>query len=159
LLFRTYYIDLIQSYLGLYPEWEGRILFDERLPYFFSPAYVEPRDKKFVLSVSFDGKGKHVQQLNATTEDDDEKLFQSQYIKNTTGWYDPSEADWQHDEDGQKFTSSPIEKLFLLATLKFATRDPYGMAIEYEAGKPGWNNANNGLVGKWQCLQLTHQSV
>jgi len=48
-------------------------LFDERLPYFFSPAYVEPRDKKYVLSVSFDGKVKHVRQLNA--EDDDERLF------------------------------------------------------------------------------------
>ena len=145
---RTYYIDLIESYLSVYPDWEGRILFDERLPYFFSPAFVEPRNNKYVLSITFDGKGKHVRQLNATTEDDDEKLFQSHYIENSTGWYDPSEANWQHDEDGQKFTSSPIEKLFLLGTLKFATRDPYGMAIEYEGGKPGWNDANNGLVGK-----------
>src|SRR6056300_1494799 len=43
------------------------------------------------------------------------------------------------------FKSSPIEKLFLLATIKFATRDPYGAGIEYEAGKPGCNEALNGL--------------
>ena len=36
---------------------------------------------------------------------------------------------------------------FLLGVLKFATRDPLGMGIEYEGGKPGWNDAMNGLVG------------
>ena len=38
-------------------------------------------------------------------------------------------------------------KLFLLVTVKFASRDPAGMGIEYEGGKPGWNDAMNGLVG------------
>ena len=45
------------------------------------------------------------------------------------------------------FRSSPVAKLFLLATIKFATRDAYGMGIEYEADKPGWNDAMNGLPG------------
>jgi hypothetical protein len=28
-----------------------------------------------------------------------------------------------------------------------ATRDAFGMGIEYEGGRPGWDDANNGLVG------------
>jgi hypothetical protein len=31
--------------------------------------------------------------------------------------------------------------------LKFSTLDPYGMGIEMEGGKPGWNDAMNGLPG------------
>jgi hypothetical protein len=137
----------MQSYLSIYPDWEGRIMFEEQLPYFFSPAYVQPRDNKYVLSVSFDGKGHHVRQLNATVTKDEDKIgYQSRFIRKKTGWYD-FEANWQHSATGKIFTSTPFEKLVVLATLKFATRDPYGMAIEYEAGKPGWDDANNGLVG------------
>ena len=124
-------MDLIRSYLAIYPEWEERIMYLEKLPYFFSPAVVKPRSKKYVLSISFDGKGKHVRQLNATKEDDDAKLFQMKYIKNTTGWFG-IEANWQHDDKGRIFYSAPIAKLFLLATLKFATRDPYGMGYVRE---------------------------
>jgi len=28
--------------------------------------------------------------------------------------------------------------------MKFATRDAYGMGVEYEGGRPGWNDAMNG---------------
>lgn len=142
----TYYVDLIESYLSIYPDWEKRIMFDESLPYFFSPAFVNPRSKKYVLSLSFDGRGKHVRQLNATNQIDDDKMEEIRRIQNATGWFE-SECNWKHDEAGQIFKSSPMAKLFLLATLKFATRDSYGMGIEYEGGRPGWNDANNGLVG------------
>jgi len=119
----TYYVDMIDSFISVYPDWEGRVMFDNQLPYFFSPAYVQPRDRKYVLSVSFDGTGKHVRQLNATTEDEDDKVFQHQFIRNSTGWYD-LQAHWQHDSEGNIFRSNAISKLFVLATLKFATRDP-----------------------------------
>lgn len=142
----TYYVDLIDSYLSIYPDWEQRIMFDEKLQYFYSPAFVNPRDQKYVLSVSYDGKGKHVRQLNATVQADDDKMEEIKRIQNRTGWYE-MECNWQHDQNGETFTSSPIAKLFLLATIKFATRDAYGMGIEYEGGRPGWNDANNGLVG------------
>lgn len=142
-----YYMDLLKSYLAIYPDGEEHLMFDEDLPYFFSPASVLPRNEKYVLSVSFDGKGKHIRQLEATKQPDKDKLkLQMNYIDNATGWFD-LEAHWQRNEKGKIFSSSPIAKLFLLATLKFATRDAYGMGIEYEAGKPGWNDAMNGLVG------------
>jgi hypothetical protein len=142
----TYYLDLIESYLSVYPDWEKRIMFEESLPYFFSPAFVKPRSQKYVLSVTFDGKGKHVRQLNSTDQSDQNKIEEIRHIQSVTGWFQ-SDCDWQHTSKGDVFQSAPIAKLFLLGTLKFSTRDAYGMGIEYEGGKPGWNDANNGLVG------------
>ena len=54
---------------------------------------------------------------------------------------------FQHTSSGEVFKSSPIAKLLLLGVQKFSMRDPYGMGVEYEGGKPGWNDAMNGLVG------------
>ncbi len=34
-----------------------------------------------------------------------------------------------------------------LAVIKFATLDPLGMGVEMDGGKPGWNDAMNGLPG------------
>ena len=51
----TYYMDLVESYLRIYPDWEQRLLYENELPYFFSPAFVKPRDEKYVISTSFDG--------------------------------------------------------------------------------------------------------
>ena len=38
-------------------------------------------------------------------------------------------------------------KLLIIGVLKFATLDPLGMGIQMETGKPGWNDAMNGLPG------------
>lgn len=143
----TYYMDLIDSYLTIYPDKEEWLMFDERLSYFFSPATVQPRSKKYVLLDN--GKSRRVRQLNATVDDKEKCLFQTQLLlkrdaNNKTHWIDIN-ADWQHSKNASVFQSSPLEKLFLLATLKFATRDPYGVGIEYEGGRPGWDDAMNGL--------------
>ena len=143
----TYYLDLIKGYLAIYPEHEQSVMFDNSLNYFFSPAHVRPRSEKYVLSESYKGQGNHVRQLDATALDAEKQKERQKYFNEITGWYGP-EANWQHEATtGKPFQSSPIEKLFLLATLKFATRDPYGMGIEYEGGRPGWNDAMNGLPG------------
>ena len=31
--------------------------------------------------------------------------------------------------------------------MKFSTLDPYGMGVEMEGNKPGWNDSMNGLPG------------
>ena len=49
--------------------------------------------------------------------------------------------------NGGIVTSTLIEKILLLNTLKYTTLDPYGMGIEMEGGKPGWYDALNGLPG------------
>jgi hypothetical protein len=54
---------------------------------------------------------------------------------------------WQKDTSGSVFTVSVITKLAMLGILKFSTLDPQGMGVEMEGGKPGWNDAMNGLPG------------
>ena len=142
-----YYLDMIDSYLAVYPEREEQLMFDsEPLPYFYAPATCQPRDLKYVLTPTFDGEGKHVQQLGAMVWDAEKTEKQNKYLHTDTPWLSP-DANFQHDKDGNVFKSSPIAKLLLLAVQKFSMRDPYGMGVEYEGGKPGWNDAMNGLVG------------
>ena len=45
------------------------------------------------------------------------------------------------------FRTTLFSKMVLTALLKFATLDPWGMGIEMEAGRPGWDDALNGLPG------------
>jgi len=42
---------------------------------------------------------------------------------------------------------NPVSKLFMLGMLKFSAMDQQGMGVEMEGGKPGWNDAMNGLPG------------
>ncbi|KAL7574965.1 hypothetical protein ACA910_010784 [Epithemia clementina (nom. ined.)] len=142
----TYILDLIYNFLEIFPDWEQRMLFDAQLPYFFSPAYVQPRALKYVLSTTFDGQRKHVRQLNATVDDAEKKRYQSRFVQRSTGWFG-LEANWQHDSNGNVFKGSIMSKLVVLGVVKYATRDPFGIGLEYEAGRPGWNEANNGLPG------------
>jgi hypothetical protein len=142
----TYYLDMIETYISIFPDGEERLLFDTYLPYFFSPASVQPRSRKYVENLDFGGSHDHIQQLDATIRDDAKKAYLDKFVSKSTNWYRLT-ANWQHDDSGKIFQSSVLAKLFLLATLKFATRDAYGMGIEYEAGRPGWDDANNGIPG------------
>jgi hypothetical protein len=149
----TYYLDMIETYLSIYPDWEKRILFDEQLPYFSSPVRVPPRSQKYV--VYDEAYVKNGYPFYATTTRDSEVRSQYHHGFNKHVDWDTYEATWMHDENGIIFSSTPMEKLFLLVTLKFASRDPYGVGILYEGGgggggQPGWKDAANnssGLVG------------
>ena len=142
----TYYMDMINSFLMIFPDGEQSLMFDTFLPYFFSPVTVQPRHKKYVENLAYQGDHDHIQQLDAVVDDGEKRTYMKQFIAEETGWYSLI-AHWQHDESGNIFKSTVYTKLFLLATLKFATRDAQGMGIEYEAGRPGWDDANNGLPG------------
>jgi hypothetical protein len=144
-----YYLDLIEAYTSIYPDGEESLMYDTELRYFFSTATVKPRSEKYVVDYTFDGKSKHVLQLDATEFDEDKVKEQAAFRNVTTGLI-ANEANWQRTGKGGKgraFTSSPIAKLFLLGTMKYAMRDAYGMGVEYEGGRPGWNDAMNGLAG------------
>lgn len=142
-----YYLDLINSYLAIYPDGEEKLMYDTHLRYFFSTATVKPRKEKYVLTLTFDGKGKHVLQLDSCTYDLGKEAEQEKFRSETSGILS-FDAYWQRTPNGgEAFQSSAIAKLFLLCSIKFATRDAYGMGIEYEGGRPGWNDAMNGLPG------------
>jgi len=142
-----YYLDLIEAYTSIYPDGEESLMYDTELQYFFSTATVKPRSMKYVLDYTFDGKSQHVLQLESTEFDLDKVAEQEGYRNQTTGRI-ANEANWQRTgKKGRAFKSSAITKLFLLGTMKYATRDAYGMGVEYEGGRPGWNDAMNGLAG------------
>ena len=124
----TYNLDLIESYLGIYPETEEALLFDDHTyTYFESEATVRPRSERYVLTEN------GVRQYNAVDH----------HIKAEITHKVAKEKNGK----GQTYTSNLFEKMLILATNKFATLDPYGMGIEMEGGKPGWYDALNGLPG------------
>jgi hypothetical protein len=143
-----YYIDLIETYLSIYPDGEEALMYDKPLRYFFSTATVKPRSQKYVLELTFDGTDHHVLQLDSTYYDPQKAAEQDAFLNQNTGLIG-IEANWQRTNEGEPFMSSAIAKLFLLGSVKYAMRDAYGMGIEYEGGRPGWLDSMNGLPGTY----------
>jgi hypothetical protein len=130
-----YNLDLIDTYLAVYPDQKGALLFDTALPYFDGPAFVQPRHKKYVLT----GERK-VRQYGAILEDEEKgALIASRADR-------PNLLRAAHGR-GDVYRASVFAKLLTLALTKFATLDPWGMGVEMEAGRPGWCDALNGLPG------------
>jgi hypothetical protein len=131
----TYNLDLIDSYLAVYPDRLDELLFGgEGIPFYDSPAIVRPRAQKYVLA------GGEPRQYEAVFEDPEKTaLIASREVQ-------PNWARQGHGR-GAIYRTTLYAKLVTLALIKFATMDPYGMGIEMEAGKPGWYDAVNGLPG------------
>ncbi len=130
-----YNLDLLDSYLAIYPDRKDELLFVKTVPYYQGAAFVQPRNRKSVLVEA--GK---VRQYGAVLED--EALAH----RLADGPAPRHLARAAHGQ-GAIFHSTVFAKLTGLALLKFATLDPAGMGIEMEAGKPGWCDALNGLPG------------
>lgn len=127
----TYLMDLVDSYMEVFPDRLETILFSSKEYRFFeSPAIIRPRAQKYKLY-----KGR-VMQIGAVEESEEKE----EYIKKQG-------HDYLADRDGKIYETNLFAKLMLLATTKFATLDPYGMGLEMEGNKPGWNDALNGLPG------------
>jgi len=141
-----YYMDMIDAYLEIFPDVEEEVMYDKPLRYFFSTATVKPRSEKYVLTLTYDAKSKHVLQLDSTYYDSEKAEEQQAFLDQNTGLLG-IEANWQRTREGEPFMSSAIAKLFLLGSIKFAMRDAWGMGVEYEGGRPGWLDSMNGLPG------------
>ena len=117
----TYDLDLIESYLAVWPDKEKELLFGTPgLPWFESRAAVLPRAQRYEKTAA--------------------GWRQTKFLR-------PRETDhkWVLTDDGQPARSILMEKLILLCAVKTATLDPAGIGIEMEGGKPGWYDALNGL--------------
>ena len=131
----TYNLDLIGTYLAVYPDMKEELLFGRLIPFFDSPAIVQPRARKYVLA----GDGR-VRQYGAVVEDEEKvaliagRTESPNLVRTTYG-------------QGEVYRTTVFAKLVGLALLKFATLDPLGMGVEMEAGKPSWCDALNGLPG------------
>ncbi len=129
----SYNLDLIDSYLSIYPDREEEFFFDRReYTYYDSAAVVAPRDKKYIEV------GGKLRQANAVVEDTEKVVMIAGRDEL------PNLMRTEHGR-GEIYRTSLYTKLFGLCVVKFATLDPSGMGVEMEAGKPGWCDALNGL--------------
>lgn len=120
----TYNLDLIEEYLNVFPDKIKELLIEEKNYKFYnSPEYILNRKDRYVIS------GDKIRQYLALDKKD--KL----------------DSNWIHTEEGKLYKTNLLTKLIMLAGIKFMTLDQYGIGIEMEAGKPGWNDAMNGLPG------------
>ena len=121
----TYNLDLIESYLAVYPEKKEELLFDEcRYRWYETRVMVNPRAKRYCMTEN------GLRQYHALDETAKE-----------------TKRKWMCLSDGTQARSTLAEKLILLCAVKTATLDPAGMGVEMEGGKPGWYDALNGLPG------------
>ena len=126
----TYNLDLIESYLRIYPDKLEKLFLNKDYKFYDSYVYVLPRDEKYYLT------DRGIRQYNSLKEDGD-KL---EKIKN--------ELNGSFKKvNGEVLKASLVEKMTILLVNKIASLDPSGIGIEMEANKPGWYDALNGLPG------------
>ena len=123
------------------------MLYDaEPIPFYLSPGRVTNRTEKNMIAA--DGRiHQYDAVLNSTLKVAQiEKILADKDYVGEAGVSYPAGAFWQRERlTGKAMTVSVIAKLVTLAANKFAIMDPLGMGVEMEAGKPGWNDAMNGL--------------
>ncbi len=127
----TYNLDLIESYLGLYPEKLKELLVDNKVfSFYLSDTYVLPRLKRYVLTP------RGVRQYHSLVEHDKE-------VKNKEKGYQLRVK----AGTGEAYQTNLLVKIMCLLANKAASLDPSGIGIEMEANKPNWYDALNGLPG------------
>jgi len=120
----TYNLELIENFVYIYPDKEKELLFDdEKYSYYNSNATLNKREDRYLKIHN------RIEQHNAIKIED---TTNDMFVRKNYG-------------QGNILYSTLMEKLILLSVVKYATIDPYGCGIEMEAGKPGWNDALNGL--------------
>lgn len=129
----TYNFDLVEDYLRIFPDKKEEFLYGNRTYRFYDSAVrVMPRSEKYVLT------DKGVRQYGALVKDIKKAKRED---------FDEKGTNWLKNTDGTPVEVSLFSKMLFLAAIKFATLDPEGMGVEMEGGKPGWNDAMNGLPG------------
>ncbi|MBN2188570.1 MAG: hypothetical protein JW699_03870, partial [Chitinispirillaceae bacterium] len=129
----TYNLDLIDSYLMLYPD-RRKELFFGRTDYTFydDPDIVLPRSGKYVLD---NGK---VRQYRAVVRDREKQKL----IASRTEW--PLRTRRAYGRGAVCAVNLFVKMLCIIAN-RAASLDPEGTGVEMEADKPGWNDPMNGL--------------
>lgn len=119
----TYNLDLIETYLCLYPDKEEELLFeDATYTHLIGGARILPHKKRYQVTPQGIRQYRFIEKVEP----------KSTYVV---------------DKKGNIVNSTLIEKLLILDIVKFTALDPYGLGLEMEGGKPGWYDALNGLPG------------
>lgn len=119
----TYLMDLVDTYKFMYPDKINDLLFNNKKYRFFdSPVRVLPRKEAYVY------KNNTVVQINSL-----------QHIKNKP------QSGWLKDKTGEYYSTNLFSKMLCLGIVKYSSLDPVGCGLEMNGGRPGWNDAMNGL--------------
>ncbi|MCX7940885.1 MAG: hypothetical protein N2555_03845 [Endomicrobia bacterium] len=130
-----YNIDLIESFVAVYPDEFENLLFNKRVFTFYdNPMVVLPRDEKYVL---YHNKPRQMNAVYVHPEKqkiidqrkEDKFVVRTRYGK------------------GQIYKTTLFTKLLCLIANKYALLDPECVGVEMEADRPNWCDALNGLPG------------
>ncbi len=128
-----YLMDLVENYLFIFPDRKKELLTGRKDYRFYDSAgQVRPRRDTYVLN------GDKVRQYGS--------MFHNTEKEKKEG-FTAGGTNWVKDENGAFVTTTLLGKMLTLALNKFLLLDQEGMGIEMEGGKPGWNDAMNGLPG------------
>jgi len=126
----AYNLDLIESYLSVYPEEKRNLLLGKKVfSFYHNNHYVVPREQRFVLTP------RGCRQYHAVAKGIKESKIEHDHKIRI------------HNGHGPVYYTTLVGKLLCLITNKAATFDPSGTGIEMEAEKPNWYDALNGLPG------------
>ena len=125
-----YLMDLIENYVSVWPDKIDELLASDGYRFYDSDMQVRPRSETYVLD---GGRVCQYESMKRSAE----KAAEEGFV--------PGATNWKRNEDGSYAEVGFAAKLFTLVLNKFSTLDSYGMGIEMEGGKPGWNDALNGL--------------
>lgn len=129
----NYLMDLVENYLLIYPDKKKELLLGRKDYRFYdSVGLVRPRRETYVLN---NGKVRQYGAINHSHE------------KESRLGYRAGGTNWLKDINGNEITTTLLGKMLTLAVNKFLLLDQDGMGIEMEGGRPGWNDAMNGLPG------------
>ena len=127
----TYNLDLVESFLAVFPDKESELLFKEEYSFYDDFCKLTPRRKRYYLKdgyilqkdfLGFDGEKANL-------------INSRQYFKHQLRIRDKDEV----------FYTNLLVKLLVVVLNRISTLDPFGRGVEMEAGKPGWCDALNGL--------------
>ncbi len=131
----------------IYPDRLKEVLLERNdYSFFDNPDVVQPRSKKIVIQKW------RVRQYGAVLRDPEKAaLIESRKI-------DRNRVRTSNGK-GEVYRTNLLVKLLCVLACKIATLDPFGVGIEMEADKPGWNDSMNGLPGLYgsslcQTLEL-----
>jgi hypothetical protein len=129
----AYNLDLIENYLGVYPEKLREILFEKKeFTYFDNSEVVQPRSAKYTLYNGLPRQLKSVVECEEKRELIRSRKDRPNVVRTRQG-------------RGEIYQTTLINKLVCLLSNKLASLDPFGVGIEMEANKPNWYDALNGL--------------
>ncbi len=120
-----YLLDLIEDYLRVYPENKASLVCGRSdYAFFESGAYVRP--------------------LCECAQQTDRGVRVYDAVDSSRA---NADACWLRDADGGVVRTNLLGKLLTLVLTKAAQLDPEGLGVGMTGGKPGWNDAMNGLPG------------